>query len=1076
MYPEAPEKTFESVLLARLNPQQQEAVMAPLQGAIRVMAGAGTGKTELITRRFAKLVMDLQAEQVDHPTGKIWVSTFTDKAAQEMKSRITDYVLKASDISLDPHAWIGTFHSLCQRILQQHKNKRPYLKQYTLLTDAEQELFIEEMIQAVLSCNPPALKEALAHAGLPHLETVLSLPQWQALSMQQYDDLIEEIITTLIPQIKASGLSPKGFYQLAKQQSAEVTQLIRTLPVSDGYGGGMWEEHESYARHWQKHLEPVSYSGFSFAPTDWEVELAAEKSHRQQKDPISPDKLCLKKLKLLYDTHYFVSYDGRKKKAPFSPATRDLSDLDAAVQLETRLIDILAAIYALYQYQLRVLNAFDFDDLIQETIQLLEDFPEVRSDYQETFAHFMVDEFQDSNGSQLRLIELLCGKQDPKLTVVGDKKQSIYGFRFAEPENLELLFSDTPDVKTIPLQTNYRSVSPILALANRVTEMMNLPASETLIHPIGEAPDTNNAVQWLHLEEATSVGEARAIESLWIAETIADLIHQGIYEPKDIAVLVRSNPRVGQIEALLDDLGIPSIKQKNLGFFDSPVIQQAVALLQLAENNNDDFAMINLLQRKLNHQQLYLLSNIRKDLIPAMGDNHISYYEALCHVVQDPENAPEALIPCVPLFEMMVSQLHAFETAKLTLPPHLLFNALLQAFPLIQTADLVTLKGQKTYQQLERLKQMLYYWTAHAKSSLSLRQILDYIERSQAKNELKFPVQDDDFQENAVKLMTLHGAKGLQFPVVFLAGVEESSNKGEKGKIAIDSQYPGKMGFGLLVNKVDEEKSLKRLVYETVWKKPREQAEALRLLYVGITRAESRLYLSSWPKSFPYLNPAFFQDLPVLRLEDSDLTFKTPTEKAAVLEEMKGRYWQVPDEALENELADFQSLLAKSTQPVSKASIMLLEMESLVAFDRCPTRGIMHHQHFNGNSTAPSRMNVQGHWIDDTLAIAIPMESIKVPQENAPVTTAVQQASQLTFFQEASSEPLSVPLSARQSRLSDGPFGEGDYKILQMPLGDLTELALRFRQMLSEEMPYVAPDSDIHCPNCPYLKRCPHVS
>jgi superfamily I DNA/RNA helicase len=842
------DETIKARLCESLNPEQQEAVMAPLDAAVHVMAGAGTGKTELITRRFAKLTLDLQQDQVFDPTEKLWVATFTDKAAQEMKLRIGDYLAESAGISLSQKAWIGTFHSLCNRMLNQNRDNLTDPKGVSLLSNTELELLQEQMVKKLLFQDFKT-------------EEQISLDNLLALGLGDPQSLFEEIVFKTIPRIKSTGLSPEEFNQLAHRQAEDYASLLMGFPTTDPLTGHLYTSHEQYAHAWEKHLLPLSTPRFSFYPREWELEIHAEQALGKGKEPLSREALLKEALKPLYKTGCFVSYNGRIKKDPFGPAALDFESLRKAHLVEKNLIQLVSFVYQFYQNTLKDEQACDYDDLIREAILLLENHPNILNAYREQFAHWMIDEFQDSNGSQLRLMQLLVGQTHPKITVVGDKKQSIYGFRFAEPENLHLLFDGVPNSQTIALQTNYRSVKPILDIANQITRMMEASPQEQL-HPALNADNKTNSesVTWFTIETAENVAEAKALEVQWITESVSNLLRQENTPPEDIAILVRDHTKALQIEEALEELGIPAIKQRNLGFFQSPVIQQAVALLELAEDPNNDFALLNLLQRKLNHRELYLLAKQRAEYQANQDIKDFSYYKTLTILSEQPDSEIPDLTHLMPLIRFMVEALKTIMHQKDQLTPDMFFAWLMTHFPLISPDETQTAKGRKALKQLLLLKIIFTYWCERSRKPMKLKDVLLLLKRAQAKDDLELPVEANQFYENAVRILTIHGAKGMQFPIVFLAGVERYRKARSAGLLTIDLQHAEKMGFGLFLNRHQEEKTLKKLIYDTVWHLPRNQAEELRLFYVGVTRAKKRLFLSSWPQSFPYMNPQFFQN------------------------------------------------------------------------------------------------------------------------------------------------------------------------------------------------------------------------
>ncbi len=1060
------------MLCKGLNAEQQEAVLAPIDGAVQVLAGAGTGKTELITRRFAKLTMDLQSQNDFNATEHLWVSTFTQKAAQEMKERISHYLSESNGIALHPRAWIGTFHSLCQRILQQHGAKIGYNERFQILSNVELDLQREKLLQRILDGEMKSLPEILKEAKLPCSPNCLNIDYLNDLNLPAYDGLFEEILFSLVPHIKTAGLSPAEFYHHALEKTPAYAVLISTMPVSDPITKIIWTDHETYAQAWAHHLTPIRHPRFSFFPSEWDIEITAAKALRKQKNPPQGAQLLKDCLKPFYQTQSFIGYDGRKRNEPFSAITPDFSKLQKTTHLEKNLIEVVSAIYALYQNDLRFENAFDFDDLIQETIRLLRDFPAIQQEYQTLFAHFLVDEFQDSNGGQLQLIQCLSGKDHPRITVVGDKKQSIYGFRHAEPENLQILFQDLPHSQAITLKTNYRSQKPILGVANRITEMMDSDKIETLAPCPQHENEDGEAVCWFHIEAETTISEAQDLEVQWISETIADLVYTEKNAPQDIAVLVKNHRKALKIEAALESLGIPAIRQRNLGFFDTPVVQQAIALLEVAVDPHNDFALINLLQRKLNHHELYLLSKYRKATQKEMGLSEFSYYEALCDFIQHPKKQPDGLQAVTPLLIWFVSKMGWVSSQKDQMSPQHLFTQLIRDFALSDRAIDTGRQGFKAAKQLALLKKMLDYWTTRSQKPLSLATILDILKRYQAKNDLELPFGEEAFGENAVRIMTLHGAKGLQFPVVFLAGVDQSRQRGREGLLTIDPQYPGKQGFGLFLNRHEDEKTLKKLVYDIVWKNPRTREEELRLFYVGVTRAKSKLYLTSWPKSFGFTNPDFFQDLSIQQCSPNLVVWKSASEREQIQQVMQQRY---PFNVSVTPISPFSF----KNNTSSEKPLPIIQLDSLIHFSTCPTQGLLHHFYSQNASSSLLKPGIPfGVNLNHQAWVSFFVSKIETDAQNKAIYTLFpengpwKEALLQVAFPEPSENQIQWEISAHE--ILESPSIAKHYEMLQNSTTDIITLLTQFLSRLEKKNAYPAPQTPVPCQSCDYQAICPH--
>jgi DNA helicase-2/ATP-dependent DNA helicase PcrA len=440
-------------------------------------------------------------------------------------------------------------------------------------------------------------------------------------------------------------------------------------------------------------------------------------------------------------------------------------------------------VYRVYQEQLRRNNAVDFDDLLMLADQLLAEHPEVREKYQERFRYLLVDEYQDINYAQFRLLELLAGERR-NICVVGDDDQSIYGWRGADV-GLILAFTDHfPQARTFYLERNYRSTQRILDAANAVIAQNSARAEKKLWteNPVGEDVTLYTAVN----EEE---------EAEWVVDTMRRLVAVGEAQWGDLAVLYRINAMSRVFEEALMTYAIPYEVVGGLRFFERAEIKDLIAYLQVLHNPDDSIGLrriINNPTRGIGDQTLSLVDR-RALLLGA------SLWAGLSSVMHD-EELPKRTAQALQDFHELILNLRAAQ-AEQGLAQFV--RTMLQ-----RTGYLQRLRDSKHADDARRAENVEEFVSVAARferkngPDAGLTGFLEYLALSS----------DIDQAENlgeVVSLLTLHSAKGLEFPVVFIVGLEEN----------ILPHYRCK----------DDETQL---------------AEERRLLYVGMTRARRRLTLS----------------------------------------------------------------------------------------------------------------------------------------------------------------------------------------------------------------------------------------
>ena len=688
--PSAPIAPMSSRLLADLNPRQLEAVTHG-EGPLLVVAGAGSGKTRVITRRIAYLIGEMKV-----PHYRILAITFTNKAANEMKKRVaellgggddadhgarsiggavgyaegqgevssagrrpevgdTDRINNQSSVPVSLTAaeinemWVSTFHSACARILRRHATKLGYPEQFSIYDMAD----------------------------------------------------ANRVFKLVLGEL---GIDPKR------------------LPVS-------------------RFRNPISKAKNDLLPPDRFAEVAEE-------------------------------------RGVFNP-------------------EQVATVYRMYQQKLEDAGAMDFDDLLVKTHDLFRQHPDVLEWHQNKFQHILVDEYQDTNAAQNSIILQLCGRRG-NICVVGDADQSIYRFRGADISNIRQLESKLASIKTVLLEENYRSTQNILDAANKV---------------IARNPHRAGKVLRAHRQAAGGGRKVLAYaaasdrdEAYWVADKIATAMQSDPFlTADDFAVLYRTNIQSVLIEDTLARFDIPHKVVGGISFFERMEIRDAIAYLRAVVNPRDQQSIaraINTPKRGVGVQTVAKLTTFASwENLPlgealrqagaagvsAKARKGIGEFVALCDSVRSSFSLGPAAVLNLLLEESgYLGDLRRQAEEELEL--HMISEAQGRLENLQQLVDLA-----EGYETVEDFVDFTALVTRNDDAGL-----------------------DDGYsymEDHRVSLMTVHAAKGLEFPFVFVIGLEEGV-------------FPHKFSM----------------------EEPEEMEEERRLAYVAMTRAKDQLMLS-WSAS-----------------------------------------------------------------------------------------------------------------------------------------------------------------------------------------------------------------------------------
>ena len=502
----------------------------------------------------------------------------------------------------------------------------------------------------------------------------------------------------------------------------------------------------------------------------------------------------------------------------FLTNTQLASDKEAAIE------SVIAQIYREYQNRLNLANAFDFDDLIGSTVALLQLFPEVANMYRRRFRQIMVDEYQDTNHAQYMLIKELVGTvavspDSPppgELCVVGDADQSIYAFRGATIRNIEEFERDYPDAATIMLEQNYRSTQTILSAANAVISKNTSRRAKNLWTDSGDGDLIK-----------VYVGDDEHDEASFIAREIDRMSDEGVSRPGDTAVFYRTNAQSRAVEEVFIRTGMPYKVVGGVRFYERKEVRDILAYLRTIANPADEVSL-----RRILNTPKRGIGDRAEAMIGAYAERErISFFESLQRAAQVPGLATRSVTAITSFVELMQGLQTLFESG--TEPAMVIQAAIEQSGYLSELRASTDLQDEGRIENLAELESVAAsYLVDNPEGTL-----IDFLETVALVADADSIPEGED-HGGVVTLMTLHTAKGLEFPTVFLTGMEEGI-------------FPHSRSLS----------------------EPRELEEERRLAYVGITRARQRLYLSrsltrsAWGS--PSANPQsrFLEEIPEQNLK-----------------------------------------------------------------------------------------------------------------------------------------------------------------------------------------------------------------
>ncbi|HTS32057.1 MAG TPA: UvrD-helicase domain-containing protein [Bryobacteraceae bacterium] len=765
----------------RLTPAQKSAVdTARRQSDACVVAGPGSGKTTVLVEYFRRLV----AEGVD-PL-RILAITFTEKAAGNMRKKLAEAFHENAGIRARlERAWVSTVHGFCARLLRENAVFAGVDPQFYVADEREswrmQHDSIANAMEEVFREHP---------AGVRALIRGLSAPDFEDAILSAYDAMrgagisVGELSRFPVPR----GVGP-----------AEIAEAVAALRVEPLVG---WNPSQ------REQLESALDSAARIVPAS---------SPRQALRTVEDLACDLNKCKKGNNAYRLLKHlMDVIKESRYGLIT-------ACYESERRLLlEVLQRFDRVYRDRKRQAGALDFADLEEFTVLLLEDNPETRGRLQAQFDHILMDEFQDTNGQQSKLLRLV--RAPDRFYAVGDINQSIFGFRHAEPQGFREYRDEVHrgGGHLVELIDNFRSRPEILSAVETITDgAAGIEPRSLVAGRVFEQPRPV-AVELMAIEGDESV------EARWVARRILELLEaEPQFQFKDVALLVRNTEVLNAFTAAFDQAGIPYLVNRGKGFYESREVNDLTHLLRVIANPRDEVSMAVVLRSPLVGTADEELMRLRlgedrgpRPPTPNSGGRSEPPIPGPWPLAPEPREGGERSEQA----ERFGHRLREWRARRESVTfDRLLMDAIDDCgYPLSPNVDKFLAQARD------------------AASRMSLDEFVEELAMIRASNPREPDAPPED-SANAVKVMTVHSAKGLEFPVVFLSAL----HKGIDTSLPVVS-FSRHLGLGARWRNPARREHKDDLFQHAIRneRKVREAEESNRLFYVAMTRAEQLLLLS----------------------------------------------------------------------------------------------------------------------------------------------------------------------------------------------------------------------------------------
>lgn len=840
---------------------------------ICVAAGAGSGKTGVLVERFVRLITQSREEMLPPEqrasVGEVLVITFTEKATKEMKTRIVAELNRLGLVNERRQietAYISTIHGFCSRLLQENPFEAGVDPQFTVLDESQARRLLHRTFEAVIA-------GAYAHNDTETIELVAA-----AQTARQYgEDVgeplseIENAAKRILDRLRGAGWAlselerhwRQGCEATAGRALEPVWGLLTPLLIEisaclegiQALRAGLMGTMEITARTLLEQTPKLCLRAGPLPETLSALEIAfnAIKNAR-------PRPGCAHNELEVFQLFQRIRTACEEAKTLFGLAIEREQE---ATLLCHRLLGLVIALWKAYDDAKRTRGVLDNDDLQAEGVHLLEQSPGVRARYRRRFRHLMVDEFQDTNPLQMRLIELLHNSEnavdttEPRnyLFVVGDVQQSIYGFRNAEPRlfrALERRFREENVGQHVPLAVNFRSRPEILRLVERVFKQLWREERTPFVPLTQGAPFEDKPTP--SLEILLSEGLYRRDYVNLEADALAARIHQMVeggemrltaqFDPRcgepvayrDVALLLRSLTDIQKYEEAFARRGVPYfVVGGGRGYYARHEIRDLLNVLTVLDTPHDDLALAATLRSPMVGADVDTLYRLAKqaghtDSAKTNGNGHrrnpTSLYAALPALLDSSALPEDEAVKLRPFFAM-IETLRGQEDR---LPVGHLLERLI-AWTNYDARLLCRPGGRRRLANVRKLLQM-----ANADSIPGVREFTRRLRDLEKLSDREGDAPTEEEAADVVRFLTIHGAKGLEFPVVILADMGRRLIHPARDLFICEPEH---LALGTRLGG-DPNVTYKAI---DLRQQATDRKESERLLYVAMTRAREHLIL-----------------------------------------------------------------------------------------------------------------------------------------------------------------------------------------------------------------------------------------
>lgn len=791
-------------------PNEKQKIAITAAGSVVVRAGAGTGKTQMLAGRFIHEVIGHNLSPLE-----IVAVTFTEKAAAELRSRVRAMMLAKSTPQLAAEAdaaMIGTIHSLAAHICREFSELVDLPADFAVLDENESTILLAGSIDEALFRIDPEIIERIGYSRLKNFLYALAedpLKSLEAFSFTEdhYREQVQKARTTAIENLISSEA-----WKNAK----------RELSVFSGKAGDLLEEKRLEAIESIEILESTRRSDENLFA--WCAGFRRNLGRAANWDPQARERV----IDLLAHLKKQITENLDLLRLEFGAADQRMI---AEIEFLKKAFDQFLQFYTTKKKHLGVL---DFADLEIYALELLRR-PEVREHYALRWKALLIDEYQDTNPTQERILERLA-ESGARITIVGDEKQSIYAFRGADP----LVFDRAVERigNTVSLSVSFRTHSELVDQVNRIFQPILRDRSQDLSAARNEKPHDGPFVNTIFIATGDDAnGDAVKAEAVRIAAEIARLLNAKTTvfdaetkelrpaEPRDIAVLARKWAPLESIGRELRAAGIPAVSTGGEGLLKTREAIDAMAVLEFAIDPTNDIALVALLRSPMfcvSDTDLYRFAQAHK--IASTGE---PWWDKLSQSDGRLRAAYDVLLELTPERTAILSPVEILQLA----------DRLTGYSAIIANLD----DGDRRLADWRAMQALLQEFAKIGRSdTLGAVRYLRELVAADAK--IKRPLVEAG---NAVRLLTIHAAKGLEWPIVFVSGIG-LPEQADTNPIKINAAR------GLAFKPSSENESGDSIEDEpAVWKlfsayaRASREEETCRLLYVAATRARDRLYLTS---------------------------------------------------------------------------------------------------------------------------------------------------------------------------------------------------------------------------------------